>query len=499
MQYGTRAGTPEKTRTQCIVVGIYEDGDLTPSATAIDRASKGQIKKIIRRGDITGKASQTLVLHDLDGINAQRVLLVGLGKLESADSARFIAVSKAVAQSLKGLPTKHVLCCLLEAQAADKADSWKAKQLVLAIEAGNYSYIEMKGTPPEDTNVTEQIDFLIADKAEQEDLQAAIDSAVALALGIAAHKDVANAPSNICTPTYLAERAKQLAKDYSSLTTTIVEEKEMEKLGMGAFLSVGKGSAEPSKLIIMQHKGGKPKDKPHVIVGKGITFDSGGISLKPGATMYEMIYDMCGAASVYGTMQAVVEQNLPMNVIGVIAAAENMPSSTASKPGDIVKTMSGQTVEILNTDAEGRLVLCDALTYIDKFNPATVIDIATLTGAMVIALGSAATGMFANDDGVADDLNRAGEESQDRVWRMPIWDEYQTQINSAFADIQNIGGREAGSITAACFLSRFTRKYRWAHLDIAGTAYKWSGMNKGATGRPVALLTQYLNDRAAEQ
>jgi leucyl aminopeptidase len=248
----------------------------------------------------------------------------------------------------------------------------------------------------------------------------------------------------------------------------------------------------------MRHKGAKPKDKPHVLVGKGITFDTGGISLKPGATMYEMIYDMCGAASVYGTMKAIAEQGLPMNVVGVIAAAENMPSGNASRPGDIVKTMSGQTVEILNTDAEGRLVLCDALTYIDKFNPATVIDVATLTGACVVALGSHAIGLFSNDDTVANNLLEAGEDTLDRAWRMPIWEEYQTQINSAFADMQNIGGREAGSITAACFLARFTKKYRWAHLDIAGTAWKWAGINKGATGRPVTLLTQYLNNRAAE-
>ena len=267
---------------------------------------------------------------------------------------------------------------------------------------------------------------------------------------------------------------------------------------MGAFLSVGKGSVEPSKLIIIEHSGGPKGQQPHVIVGKGITFDTGGISLKPGATMWEMIYDMCGAAGVFGTMKAIAEMNLPMNVVGAIAAAENMPAGNASKPGDIVKTMSGQTVEILNTDAEGRLVLCDALTYIDKYNPASVIDIATLTGAMVIALGSHASGMFANDDGVAADLTAAGETTYDRVWRMPIWDDYQPQINSAFADMQNIGGREAGSITAACFLSRFTKSYRWAHLDIAGTAYKWSGMNKGATGASVALLTQYMRDRAAE-
>ncbi|MCS5585610.1 MAG: leucyl aminopeptidase, partial [Pseudomonadales bacterium] len=272
---------------------------------------------------------------------------------------------------------------------------------------------------------------------------------------------------------------------------------EIEKLGMGAFMSVTRGSGQPGKLIVITHKGGKPKDAPHVLVGKGITFDTGGISLKPGGGMHEMIWDMCGAASVFGTMVAIAEQGLAMNVVGVIAAAENMPSGDASRPGDIVTTMSGQTVEILNTDAEGRLVLCDALTYIDQFNPKTVIDVATLTGACVIALGSHASAMYANDDGVASDLTQAGEDSLDRVWRMPLWEDYQVQINSAFADMANIGGREAGSITAACFLARFTKKYRWAHLDVAGSAFKGSGPSKGSTGRPVSLLFEYLNNLAA--
>jgi len=300
----------------------------------------------------------------------------------------------------------------------------------------------------------------------------------------------------VCTPTYLADKAIELAKKYKNITTNIVNEKEIERLGMGAFMSVSRGSEQPGKLIIMEYKGGEAKAEPHVLVGKGITFDTGGISLKPGTSMQEMIYDMCGAASVFGTIVAIAEQNLPLNVVGAIAAAENMPSGDASRPGDIVTTMSGQTVEILNTDAEGRLVLCDALTYIDKFKPATVIDIATLTGACVVALGSHATALYANDDDIAENLNTASEESLDRVWRMPLWEDYQTQLNSAFADMANVGGREAGSITAACFLARYAKKYRWAHLDIAGTAFKGGGPGKGSTGRPVPLLFKYLNDRA---
>ncbi len=498
MEYGTKTGNPARTRTQCLIVGVYENSKLTDSATLLDKASKGHIRKVLKRGDITGKTNQMLVLHDVPNISSPRILLVGLGNKETADAARYVSMGRAVISQLKQLSAKNSLCCLLEASAGKKDLAWKTARLIEQMEAGLYSYTEMKGKPVEPSQNNEQMDFHLAEKSNPRTVNTAIANAKALTLGIAAAKDVANTPANICTPTYLATAAKQLAKDYKSITTSVLEEKDMEKLGMGAFLSVGQGSDQPSKMIIIKHKGAKAKDKPHVLVGKGITFDTGGISLKPGGTMYEMIYDMCGAASVYGTMKAIAEQKLPINVVCVIAAAENMPSGNASRPGDIVKTMSGQTVEILNTDAEGRLVLCDALTYVDKFNPASVIDVATLTGACVIALGSHAIGLFSNDDTVANNLLAAGEETLDRAWRMPIWEEYQTQIKSAFADMQNIGGREAGSITAACFLARFTKKYRWAHLDIAGTAYKWAGTNKGATGRSVTLMTQYLNDRANE-
>ena len=498
MEYGTKTGNPARAKTHCIVVGIYDNQKLTDSAALLDTASEGHIRKILKRGDMKGKANQTLLLHDVPNVNSPRVLLVGLGNLDTADGARFVGITQSVITQLKQIPAKNILCCLTEAETGGKDLTWKTKRMIEQFEAGLYRYTEMKGKKPESESVNERVDFQLGDKKNQREVSAAITQAKALTLGITAAKDVANTPANICTPSYLASAARKLARDYVSITTTVLEEKDMEKLGMGAFLSVGQGSDQPSKLIVMRHKGAKPKDKPHVLVGKGITFDTGGISLKPGATMYEMIYDMCGAAGVYGTMKAIAEQKLPMNVVGVIAAAENMPSGNASRPGDIVKTMSGQTVEILNTDAEGRLVLCDTLTYIDKFNPASVIDVATLTGACVIALGSHAIGLFSNDDTIANNLLEAGEDTLDRAWRMPIWEEYQTQINSAFADMQNIGGREAGSITAACFLARFTKKYRWAHLDIAGTAYKWAGVNKGATGRPVTLLTQYLNNRASE-
>ncbi|MFP6792069.1 MAG: leucyl aminopeptidase [Pseudomonadales bacterium] len=497
MKYGTRTGNAAKARTQCAIVGVYENGQLSPSARVLDKASKGYLRKVLKRGDISGKTHQILLLHDVPNVGAMRVLLVGLGNEKSMNSAKYADIARTVIGKIKATSSRTNLCCLLEVDVPDRGIDWKTQRIVESFEAGLYSFTEMKGNPPENTDSIESVDLFINDKSKVETVLSAIAVGNALTAGINSAKTLGNLPGNICTPTYLADQAKQLAKDYSSITTKVVEEKEIEKLGMGAFMSVTRGSGQPGKLIVITHKGGKPKDAPHVLVGKGITFDTGGISLKRGGGMHEMIWDMCGAASVFGTMVAIAEQGLAMNVVGVIAAAENMPSGDASRPGDIVTTMSGQTVEILNTDAEGRLVLCDALTYIDQFNPKTVIDVATLTGACIIALGRHASAMYANDDGVAADLTQAGEDSLDRVWRMPLWEDYQVQINSAFADMANIGGREAGSITAACFLARFTKKYRWAHLDVAGSAFKGSGPSKGSTGRPVSLLFEYLNNLAA--
>ena len=497
MKYGTRTGNAAKARTQCAIVGVFENVKLSPSARVLDKASKGYLTKVLKRGDISGKTNQTLVLHDVPNVGATRVLLVGLGNEDDMNSAKYASIAKIVLGKIKAISSRTNLCCLLEVNVPGRNINWKTQRIVESFEAGLYSFTKMKGKPPKNVSPIESVDLLIDDKSEFKTVLSAIAAGSALTAGINSAKTLGNLPGNICTPTYLADQAKQLAKDYSSITTKIIEEKEIERLGMGAFMSVTRGSVQAGKLIVITHKGGKAKEAPHVLVGKGITFDTGGISLKPGAGMHEMIWDMCGAASVFGTMLAIAEQRLAMNVVGVIAAAENMPSGDASRPGDIVKTMSGQTVEILNTDAEGRLVLCDALTYIDQFNPKTVIDVATLTGACIVALGSHASAMYANDDGVAADLTKAGEDSLDRVWRMPLWEDYQVQINSAFADMANIGGREAGSITAACFLARFTRKYRWAHLDVAGSAFKGSGPSKGSTGRPVSLLFEYLNNLAA--
>ncbi len=509
MKYGTKKGNLAKMRTPCLVLGIYENGVLTDSARKIDGACNGSLKKILQRGDITGKPNQVMLLHDLPGIAATRVLLLGLGDPDTMDAARFIGIARSLGAQLNTLAARHALCCLLEVNCEGRNSNWKTLRLVEHIAAARYCYTDMKGvTTPATAGAKakaeqkktelEALDFFVPSKSEATQVAAAITAAKALVLGMNRAKDLANTPSNICTPTYLARHAQKLARKYPSVTTKVVSEEEMKRLGMGAFMSVTQGSDQPGKLIVITYKGGKAKTKPHVILGKGITFDSGGISLKPGAGMHEMIFDMCGAASVIGTITAIAEQRLPINVVGMVAAAENMPSGVASRPGDIVTTMSGQTVEILNTDAEGRLVLCDALTYASRFKPLTVIDIATLTGACVIALGNQASALYANDEELAADLIKAGEDTQDRVWRMPLWEEYQAQLNSAFADMANIGGREAGSITAACFLARYTKQYRWAHLDIAGTAYRGGGAKKGATGRPVTLLWEYMNQLCAK-
>ena len=497
MKYATRSGNIAKTRTQCVIVGIFEGGRLSPSAKVLDKASEGYITKILARGDILGKAKQTLTLYDVPNVTATRVLLVGLGHENAITPARYVGIAKAIIARIKNLTSGSNLCCLLEVAVPKKSLDWKTQKIIEAFEARVYEFTKMKGKPAKNKSATISIDLFIEEKSHRGRVARAITIGNALTKGINAAKTLGNLPGNICTPTYLASEAKQLAKDYPSITTKILEEKAIERLGMGAFMSVTRGSEQPGKLIVINYKGGRAKEAPHVLVGKGITFDTGGISLKPGAGMHEMIWDMCGAATVFGTMLAIAEQGLALNVICVIAAAENMPSGDASRPGDIVKTMSGQTVEILNTDAEGRLVLCDALTYVDQFHPETVIDVATLTGACVVALGSHASAMYANDDDVAENLTKAGENSLDRVWRMPLWDDYQGQINSAFADMANIGGREAGSITAACFLSRYTKKYRWAHLDVAGSAFNGGGPEKGSTGRPVSLLFEYLNNLSA--
>ena len=493
MEFSIKQSIPEKQRSACVVLGIYQGGNLSPAAQLFDHASGHQISTLISRGDVTGKTGSTLMLHAPTGILAERVLLVGLGKTEEMNAKQFLDVLRATFAALQKTVSKNAALYLTDLDVKERDENWKIKQIVMLAAESAYRSDKLKSKPADKSSLQK---ILLCSAGKPTDAaKNALIQAGATAHGVKLAKDLGNLPGNICTPTYLADQATDMAKKHP-LKVTILEEKDMEKLGMHSLLCVSRGSRQPAKLITLEYRGGDKKQKPVVLVGKGLTFDAGGISLKPGAGMDEMKYDMCGAASVLGTMQAIAEMKLKLNVVAVIPSSENLPDGAAVKPGDIVTSMAGLSIEILNTDAEGRLILCDALTYAARFEPDTVVDIATLTGACVIALGGVASGLFSNQDSLARELFDAAEYSNDRAWQLPLWEEYQPQLDSNFADLQNIGGREAGSVTAACFLSRFTKDYRWAHLDIAGTGWK-SGKDKGATGRPVPLLTQYLINRAA--
>lgn len=482
-------------KTDCLIVPIFENAkgkakkttSLSGIASDIDNAMSKLLTSLLKEEDLSCANGKTLFIHQPQGISAKRLLLVGAGSELTLESLN--TWLSATAKALKGVNVKKATFALQDAFEYLDANIL-GLQCSRHLVSASYAYTETRSEPSK-ANPIKQVEVLVATKDQAKTTSDALVKGGAMGQGMNVAKELGNLPGNICTPTYLANLAKKLAKDYKSLSASVLSEAQMKTLKMGSFLSVSAGSEQPAKLITMEHKGGKKGDKPIVLVGKGVTFDSGGISLKPGARMDEMKYDMCGAASVFGTMKAISELNLPINVVGLVGATENMPSGKATKPGDIVTSMSGKTIEILNTDAEGRLVLCDVLTYAGKFKPKAVIDIATLTGACVVALGSHATGLYSNKDDFAEELLDAGQSVFDRAWHMPMWSEYNKQLDSPFADMQNIGGPEGGSVTAACFLSRFTEDYTWAHLDIAGTAWN-SGANKGATGRPVSMLTQYL-------
>ncbi len=490
MKFQAKIAQPDAIKTGCIVIALFEDNQLSASAEAIDKACNGYITKLIDRGDAKGAAGKALLLTGLHGVDAERILLIGMGKKEQTTAKQFIEGVAAAIAVLKESPASDVYYFLTEVTVADKDSNWTIRQQVEVSYAALYTLSRFKSEEPHPIAL-KHIHLSTRDKV-------AVAQGAATAHGVALAKELGDLPGNLCTPSYLAEQAQQLDQKFSRIKSKILDEAAMQELGMASLLSVSRGSRQPAKLIVMQYNGGHKGDAPIALVGKGLTFDSGGISLKPGAQMDEMKYDMCGAASVFGVIQAVAELKLPVNLVAVIPSSENMPDGDANKPGDIVTSMSGLTIEILNTDAEGRLILCDALTYTQKFNPAAVIDIATLTGACIIALGGKTSGLMANNQPLADALLDAGKKCGDRAWQLPIWDEYQEQLKSPFADMQNIGGREAGAITAACFLSRFTEEYPWAHLDIAGTAWI-SGAKKGATGRPVPLLMQYLIDHCDAQ
>ncbi len=495
MEYSIKTGSIEKQRCGCLVIGFFEKKKLTPSAKVIDQSCNGLISALLKRGDIKGKVGDTLMLNHVSDAYAERILLVGLGDNQDIDDKDYRKALGNTIKAIKNCGAKNAIVALMEVSVKHRDSLWKARQITEAFEAGNYKFTEMKSVKP-DNQPLSHIYLGATAKTEKTSINLGLTQGKAIAEGVRLAKQVANLPGNVCTPTYLAEQALDLGKAHKRLKIKILEESGMKKLGMGALLSVSRGSRQPAKLIVMDYKGGPPKASPIVLVGKGLTFDAGGISLKPAAAMDEMKYDMCGGASVLGAISAIAELELAINVVGLIPSSENLPDGDANKPGDIVTSMSGQTIEILNTDAEGRLILCDTLTYAERFKPLAVIDIATLTGACVIALGRHPSGLMGNDDTLCEALEQAGNTSGDRVWRMPLWEEYQDQLKSNFADMANIGGRDGGTITAGCFLSRFAKKFKWAHLDIAGTAWK-SGGEKGATGRPVPLLVQYLLNQAS--
>ena len=492
MQFKSVNTAFDRIKTPCLVVGLFQKERPDATFNSLDALTDGWLAKQVKRGDIDGSKGQSLYLYDPPGLKAERLLLIGCGEAKAFDERAYIEANRSAARALNAGGAKQAVSALPALEVKQRDADWKVAQAALATEYALYSFDEFKSEADRKVPV-KRLDLWQPDSLTE----GVLDRACATAHGVAFARDLANRPGNICNPTYLAKEAKALKKRFDSIEVEVLDEAVMEKLGMGAFLAVSRGSEQPGKLIVMHYRGGDKNAKPVALVGKGITFDSGGISLKPGAQMDEMKYDMGGAASVFGTLAACAEFKLPLNVVAIVAAAENMPDGRASRPGDIVKTLSGQTVEILNTDAEGRLVLCDALTYVERFEPRAVVDMATLTGACIVALGHEVSAVLGNHPPLVDALKNAGQESFDRIWELPLLDEYNELLKSNFADMANIGGRAAGTITAASFLSRFAKKFHWAHLDIAGTAWV-SGDKKGATGRPVPLLVEYLVRCAAD-
>ncbi|MEO6968803.1 MAG: leucyl aminopeptidase [Rhodanobacteraceae bacterium] len=488
IEFSTRSAQADTADTPCAVVGVFDDA-FSPAAATIDRASDGALARLRDSSDFTGK-SGTLLLHALPGVKASRVLLVGLGPQKDFDAHGFQRACLEAGKALKNLPVERATLWLPELEVRGRDADWRVRACALAIDHACFRYTATVKQANGKRTSLRKIELAGIDNAQR-----GVEQARATAKGVAFARELGCLPPNLCTPAYLAEQAKKLADEHPGITLEVLEREQMRELEMGALLGVAAGSANPPKLIVLQYRGGG-EAKPFALVGKGVTFDTGGMNLKPTGSMEEMKYDMCGAAGVLGAFLAAVELKLPINLVCVVPAVENMPDGASYRPSDVLNTHAGITVEVLNTDAEGRLILCDALAYARKrFEPQAMVDAATLTGACVIALGKHATALFSADDALAGELLDAGVKSQDRAWRMPLWDDYRNQLESAFADIANIGGKSAGAITAALFLSRFTEGTRWAHLDVAGTA--WDEGRKGyATGRPVPLLTQWLIDRA---
>lgn len=495
MEFNIKSINSEKQHTNCLVIGLFDAKKLSMQLEQLDKISNGHISSLLKQNEISAKLGKVTVLHAVPNIPAKKVMLIGCGKERDFDEKSY---NTAIAKALSALKENNVTeaaILLTELPVKQLTSYWKVRRFIELSYNQTYCFDQFK------TN-TKQPEFtfkkltLSAQSSESKEAKLGLAHGQAIATAINVTKDVSNMPPNICNAAYLADQGKQLATQYKGVKTTALGEKKLKELGMNAYLAVGNGSKNESIMTVMEYSGAADKKaQPIVLVGKGLTFDSGGISIKPAGSMDEMKYDMCGAATVLGVMHAIAQLQLPINVVGVMAGCENMPDSEAYRPGDILTTMSGQTIEVLNTDAEGRLVLCDALTYVERFKPQYVVDIATLTGACIIALGHHYTGLMANNEKLATGLLDASTQASDRAWRLPMDSDFQQQIDSTIADIANTGGREGGAITAGCFLARFTEKYQWAHLDIAGTAWV-SGAKKGATGRPVAMLVQFLLNQA---
>ena len=490
MEYFTTTSNASNRSADFVIVGVYDRGKLGTAAADIDAASRGEIRRRIKSGDIASKPGACAVLTNVPGIKADRVAVVGLGKPAALSATVYRKALTAALQAVAKTRAKNVLNALTLEPVNGTDIYYLARHTAEGVGEARYRFDQMKSGRKRPPSPLGKVGLLVPNRGDAARAKRGAEHGDAIAAGAALARDLGNLPGNVCTPSYLAKVAKKLATGNGKLSTRILNEAEMKRLGMGSLLSVTAGTSEPAKLIVMQYKGGG-SDKPVVLVGKGVTFDSGGISLKPGPGMDEMKFDMCGAASVIGTMATVAKLKLPINLNVVVPAVENLPGNSATKPGDIVKSMSGQTIEVLNTDAEGRLILCDALTYARRFKPAAIIDVATLTGACVVALGAHRTAIMSNNDALRDEILAAGEAAEDRGWPMPLGDEYAEQLKSNFADMANIGGPGGGAVTAACFLAKFTDGMEWAHLDIAGTAWK-TGNQKGASGRPVPMLSQVL-------
>lgn len=502
MQYSVETRNPATLKTDCLIMPVTGDKDKIdwyPELQELNKQSQGKLEEILDMGDLVHETGKTLMLLLLPNLKATRLLLVFAGKnsiLSTDNALKIVHIVAAHLQNAKNISKAVCFWHLLSVKG--QAPGWLEEQTVLAVARAGYKFTKCKSSKPKKTQLLKSLDMVVMD-ADKDQIQVILKRAQAISNGITETRNLGNLPSNLCTPSYLANFATNLATKTDNMTCNVLHEKQIAKLKMGAFLSVAAGSEEPACLIVLKYKNTDSKQAPIALVGKGVTFDTGGISLKPSAGMGEMKYDMCGAASVLGIFHILGELQPELNVVGIIPTTENMPSGKATKPGDIVTSMSGQTIEVLNTDAEGRLILCDALTYcIKNYNPKYIVDIATLTGACVVALGAHASGLYASNDELAEDLLEAGKQTHDRAWRMPLWKDYDRQINSKFADISNIGGKGAGSVTAACFLARFTKNQSWAHLDVAGTAWTSSGPNQGATGRPTALLAKFLLNHAKQ-